>query len=268
MAHPNRLQDARVLVFGGTSGIGFGIANLCLSQGSTVIISGSKQPKVDDKVALLRSYYPSIPAERISGLACDLVDTANLEANLKALLEKATNGGENKLDHITWTAGDIPKLPKIDQVNVEETLVGFHLRFQGSIGLAKVLLNNEFVKKSPSSSLTLTGGVNTRKPMPGWSVLAGYGGSMEGLMRGLAVDLKPIRVNLVAPGAIKTELWDGFSTRYPGGVESFEKMLQGTTLTDTVGEPSDTAEAYAWCMKDRFVTGSIASTNGGSLLKQ
>ncbi|KAF2653339.1 NAD(P)-binding protein [Lophiostoma macrostomum CBS 122681] len=266
MAHVNRLQDARVLVFGGTSGIGFAVANLCLSQDSTVIISGSKQPKVDDKVALLRSYYPSLPADRISGLACDLADTPNLEANLTELFEKVTQGGEKKLDHISFTAGDVPKMPPLKGVNVEDTLGGFKIRFQSSVVIGKLLLTGKYVHASPSSSLTLSGGVNTTKPMPGWSFAAGFGGSVQGLTRGLAVDLKPIRVNIIEPGAIKTELWDGFASRVPGGAAEFEEMLRQKTLTGTVGLPSDTAEAYAWCMRDHFVTGTVAGTNGGSLL--
>ena len=267
MAHVDRLQDARVLVFGGTSGIGFAIANLCLSKGSTVVISGSKQPKIDEKVSLLRSYYPSLPGDRISGHACDLNDIDNLEANMTQLFEKATEGGEKKLDHIAFLAGDVPKLPKLNEVKVEEMLGGFQMRFQGCVMVAKLLNSGKYMHATPSSSFTLTGGVNTNKPAPGWSFGAGFGGSLQGLTRGLAVDLKPIRVNMIEPGAIKTELWDGFASRFPGGVEGFEAMHRKNTLTGTVGLPSDTAEAYAWCMRDQFVTGSISGTNGGMLLK-
>jgi NAD(P)-dependent dehydrogenase (short-subunit alcohol dehydrogenase family) len=266
MAHPNRLQDAHVLVFGGTSGIGFGIANLCLSQGSTVVISGSKQPKVDEKVELLRSYYPSLPADRISGYACDLADEENLEANLTQVFEKITQGGEKKLDHIAFLAGDVPKLPQLHEAKIEDTLGLVKVRFQSCVLIGKLLTSGKYMHVSPSSSFTLTGGVNTTKPMPGWSFGAAFGGALQGLTRGFAVDLKPIRVNMIEPGAIKTELWNGFAGRFPDGVEGFERMLKQKTLTGTVGLPSDTAEAYAWLMRDRFVTGTLAGTNGGSLL--
>ena len=69
--------------------------------------------------------------------------------------------------------------------------------------------DTEYMKKSSSSSITLTGGTNTARPVAGWSIPAAVGGASEGLVRGFAVDLKPIRVNLVHPGAIRTELVEG-----------------------------------------------------------
>ena len=59
---------------------------------------------------------------------------------------------------------------------------------------------------SAESSIILTGGVNSTKPRAGWSVMASSGAAVEGLARGFVVDLKPIRVICVAPGAVITEL--------------------------------------------------------------
>ena len=87
MAHQNRLANTHVLVFGGTSGIGFAIANMCLSYGARVTISGSTQAKVNSKVDKLRSLYPSIAPEDVAGFAVDLCDKEHLEANLTALLD-------------------------------------------------------------------------------------------------------------------------------------------------------------------------------------
>lgn len=264
MAHQTRLSNVRVLVFGGTSGIGFGVANMALAEGAYVTISGSRQPKVDEKVKLLRSYYPKLAPDRISGYAVDLKDTANVEKNLTDIFEKVTQGGEKKIDHIAFTAGDIPDLPKIPDVNAQDIAPGFSIRFTSTAIIAKLLSRGKYMPVSPTSSLTLTGGTNTQKPMPGWSLAAGWGGAVEGLSRGLAVDLAPIRVNMVEPGAIQTELLQRFVDR--AGEEALAKMRKQTTLTQTLGQPSDTAEAYGWFMKDRFVTGTIASTNGGRML--
>lgn len=57
------------------------------------------------------------------------------------------------------------------------------------------------------SSITLTTGGVSERPMPGWVMVNGYATGLHGVCRGLALDLKPIRVNLVSPGAVKTELW-------------------------------------------------------------
>ncbi|KAF2726609.1 NAD(P)-binding protein [Polyplosphaeria fusca] len=262
MAHPNRLQNAHVLVFGGTSGIGFAIASLVLSQGATVTISGSAQPKVDSKVALLQSYYPTLPASHVRGYACDLRDKANLESNLTSVFDKATSSGTHKIDHIAFTAGDLADVPKIPEVTADNVMVGQTVRYVACLLIAKLLHGGKYMPASPSSSFTMTGGVNTHKPMPGWSVQASWGGSIVAMARGLAVDLKPIRVNVVEPGAIHTELLQVFVEQVPGILDAFKTQ----TLTGTVGEPSDCAEAYAWFMKDRFANGTVAPTNGGQLL--
>jgi NAD(P)-dependent dehydrogenase (short-subunit alcohol dehydrogenase family) len=264
MAHPNRLNNTRVLIFGGTSGIGFGIANMALSNNAYVTISGSTQAKVDAKVKELQSFYPNLATDKVSGHAIDLLDLDNLEANLTSLFEKVTEGGQKKIDHIAFTAGDAPVLPNIATLEMDEVLHMFHIRFIGASFIAKLLKTGKYMTQAPSSSYTLTGGTNSVKPMPGWAIGAGVGQASEGLMRGLAVDLKPIRVNLVSPGAIETPLLERYLSKL--GPEKVEEWKKYGTLTGTLGSVVDTAEAYGWFMRDYFVTGKVASTDGGRLL--
>jgi NAD(P)-dependent dehydrogenase (short-subunit alcohol dehydrogenase family) len=85
-----------------------------------------------------------------------------------------------------------------------------------------------------------------------------------------------IRVNCVALGAVQTELlntWSAAGLPEGGGPEASEKKLQdmlslfkSKTLTGTVGQPEDVAEAYLWLMRDRFVTGTCVHSDGGYLL--
>lgn len=100
--------------------------------------------------------------------------------------------------------------------------------------------------------------------MKGWFIGASWGASIEGLMRGMAVDLAPIRVNLVEPGAINTELLQGFFAQM--SKEQLEGMKQTNGLLGTFGEPSDVAEAYGWFMKDQNVTGTVGASDNGRLL--
>lgn len=92
---------------------------------------------------------------------------------------------------------------------------------------------------------------------------ASYGAGVEGIVRGLAVDLKPVRVNMVAPGAVLTEIFDPFTP------EMRENILEGmkkATLTGEVGRPESVAEAYIYILKDRFITGTVITSDGGRLL--
>jgi NAD(P)-dependent dehydrogenase (short-subunit alcohol dehydrogenase family) len=264
MAHQNRLASAHVLVFGGTSGIGYAVANMALSYGARVTISGSGQTKVDAKVEKLRSLYPNTAASNVAGFAVDLRDKKNLESNLKAMLDKATEGGNKKADHIAFTAGDALSLPKIAEVDVKTALDGFTVRFLAPCALAKLIATNDYMPRSATSSFTLTGGTNTHRPMPGWTFGAAVGACIEGLTRGLAVDLAPIRTNMVSPGAIDTELFQSFlGHSTPAAIED---MKQGFSLLGDFGRPEDIAESYGWIMRDRFATGALVNSDGGRLL--
>lgn len=234
---------------------------MALSNGAIVTISGSTQPKVDAKVQELQSLYPSAT---VYGVPLDLSDIENLEVHLEALLKKVTGNGEHKLYHIVHCAGDALKLPQLHEITPENALRGFHVRWLAAALIGKLLGTGKYMHVAPSSSFTLTGGTNTVKPMPGWSVGASWGGASEGLMRGLAVDLKPIRVNLMAPGAIDTPLFQKFVDNV--GREKEQEVKSSYTLLQTWGDVRDTAEAYGWFMRDHYVTGTIASSDGGRLL--
>jgi NAD(P)-dependent dehydrogenase (short-subunit alcohol dehydrogenase family) len=264
VAHVNRLSGAHVLVFGGSSGIGFAIANMALSNGATVVISGSQQTKIDAKIQLLRSLYPSLPSESISGHAVNLMDSENLEADLKSMFEIVTSNGSKKLDHVAFTAGDHHSIPKLSELTLEEVMRGSKIRLIAPLFIAKLISTGAYMPLSSDSSLTLTGGVGTTKPLPGWLIPAVWGASAEGLSRGLAVDLAPLRVNIVKPGAIETEMLQGLSVPMPA--EAKEGMKKQLNLLSSFGRPEDIAESYGWIMKDRFVTGTEIAVDGGQLL--
>lgn len=93
--------------------------------------------------------------------------------------------------------------------------------------------------------------------------MASYASGLHGMTRNLALDLAPMRVNLISPGAVLTPLWDCIpeDTR-----ESFLKDTKAKCTTGEVGRPEDVAESYLYVMRDWNVSGSVIDTNGGSLL--
>jgi NAD(P)-dependent dehydrogenase (short-subunit alcohol dehydrogenase family) len=264
MAHPNRLANAHALIFGGTSGIGFAIANMALSYGARVTISGSAQPKIDQKVEKLRSFYPNMTPSNVVGFACDLSNTDNLEANLTTLFEKVTEDGTKKIDHIAFTAGNLEGIAKVNDVTPTSALSGLGMRYVAPAIVAKLLSTGQYMPLTADSSFTLTGGTNTYRPMPGWAYVAARGSIADGLVRGLAVDMAPLRVNIVIPGAIHTELLQPMLDRI--GPEKAEKMKKDNSLMGTFGQPDDIAEAYGYLMRDRFASGSFVTSDGGRLL--
>jgi NAD(P)-dependent dehydrogenase (short-subunit alcohol dehydrogenase family) len=72
-------------------------------------------------------------------------------------------------------------------------------------------VGSKYLNKGPESSIVLSTGSVSQRPNPNWSIVAAYASGLHGLTRNLALDLKPIRVNLVSPGVVDTELWKDFS---------------------------------------------------------
>ena len=91
-------------------------------------------------------------------------------------------------------------------------------------------------------------------------------GAKDGITRGLAVELAPIRVNLVNPGAIDTELLQEHGDR-TGDREGMYKQWASRSLLERVGTVEDIVEIYLGLVKSGFVTGSVVHAEGGYLLK-
>ena len=261
--YTSKLSNTRILVIGGTSGIGYAAAEILLEHGAAAIILSSSNPsKVSDKVANLQKSYPS-KASRVSGHVSNLSDRANLEKNIKGLFDAATANGSQKLDHIIHTAGDPLKVSPIKDVTLDELIQGGMVRYFSAIMACKYA--PAYLNPGPASSITLTTGSVSERPRAGWAVPVGYATGLHGVIRGMALDLKPIRVNLISPGAVATELWGsmGLSEEQKEGL--YQKL--GKTMpTGRVGKTEDVAEVYLYAVKDENLTGSVISTNGGALL--
>ncbi|KJA26776.1 hypothetical protein HYPSUDRAFT_84193 [Hypholoma sublateritium FD-334 SS-4] len=231
------LQNKIVVVVGGSSGIGFGVALAALqSFASVVIIASSNADRVAGAVARLQAH--KLPGE-VRGEVLDAKDAAAVKKFALSL---------GAIDHVAWTSGDVQKLDSTD---------AFSVRFWGPLILAQ---NATF---RPGGSLTFTSGILDVKPRAGRVVSAGVCSALEGLAKGLAVDLAPIRVNVIGPGAIETEIWD----KVPIAVQDqFRKELEKNQLIKRIGEPQEIAEAYLFLMKCGYITGERINVDGGVAL--
>ncbi|KAJ7675667.1 hypothetical protein DFH06DRAFT_1434826 [Mycena polygramma] len=128
-----------------------------------------------------------------------------------------------------------------------------------NVDTAEANLRAAYLNTKHKSSITLTAGTLHRRPIPGFSAIIGVSGAIEALSRGLAVDLAPIRVKVVSPGDVKTELWE----KMLGGME---EKFKNKTLTKELGTPEGAAEAYLFCMRSVLATGQGFKIENGSLL--
>ena len=261
-----KLSGKRVLVLGGTSGIGLAVAQASREFGATVILSSSNQGKIDAAIRKLQTVTSNAHAgndntSAVQGHTCDLYDLNQLENNLRVLFDSATEQGEHKLDHVVYTAGN--KVGSIPLADTDTKMITEHgiLRFYVPIIIGK--LASEYISKSPQSSITFTSGVNNVKPVPGRVLMAGWGAGVEGVTRALAVDIRPVRVNCICPGPTRTELFNGFPDEV---LQPLLEKYKNSTMTRTIANPEDVAESYLYCMRDTFVDGTVIHSSGGYLL--
>ncbi len=261
----SKLEGKSVIIVGGSAGIGYGIAEGALEFGASVVIASRSQSKVTAAVEQLKSTYPE-HAANIRGQTVNL-DTANTdtEEQLVKLFDFATNNGEKPVDHIVETAGDLELRGKLtlETANPEIMHQATSVRIVGVILLAKIAA--KYLNKSHTSSFTMTSGAMLYKPRKGLSAFLGAIGGKEPLTKGLALDLAPVRVNLVSPGAIETELL--YST-LPAGVsrEALKEMYKKNSILGRIGDVEDIVEAYLSIMKNGFQTSSVVHVEGGYLL--
>ena len=226
-----------------------------MENGSRVTISSSSTQRVQDAISRLQKSYPSA-SERVQGHAANLGDDATLESNIADLFEKT-----GQLDHVVYTAGDQLATIPIAEVTLAQIKQAGMVRFFAPVLVAKYA--PKYLSKSVESSITFTAGAVSERPIPGWSVVNGFATGLHGSTRGLALDLKPIRVNLVNPGAVDTELWSGLPEE---AKQEVFKSFKDKMTTGTVGKVEDVAEAYLYCIKDKNLSGALISTSGGALL--
>ncbi|KAI9900985.1 hypothetical protein N3K66_005247 [Trichothecium roseum] len=264
----SKLEGTRALVIGGTSGIGFGVASALLSQGAHVTISSSSAAKVSSAVSRLEAAHPAAAsAHRIAGHPCDLADQATLTAQVAQLFALATAEGAHKLDHVVMTAGDLPRMGTLESFSFHDVIQTGMLRFFAPFVVAQHLRAN--LNPGPASSFTMTTGSSMHRPTVGWSLVTGYFGGAAGLGRSLAKELAPIRVNVVEPGSVQTELWDTLQANLGGDDGRGAKVKESfadRTATGRVGCVEDVAESYLYLIRDRNVTASVIQTNGGTLI--
>lgn len=250
-----RLCDKTVVILGGTSGIGFAVARGAVEYGARVVISSSTQGKLDKALATLKETYPE---GKVTGKICDLADPSKLDINLVQLFEAVGR----PVDHIVYTAGDNVDISTIAEITIAQIQKAQTVRYLGPVVVGK--LAAKYMTNADSSSITFTSGTASYKPLPKLGAASSIGGSLEGLTRGLAVDLAPIRVNCVLLGPVNTELFARLPAEYKDqALETFAK----STVLNRVAQPDEVAEAYLYTMKDRFCTGSTIISDGGTLIK-
>lgn len=228
------MSQERVLIIGGSSGMGLASASLLSSLGYHVTI-------------LSRSLEKLQKAQReIKGVDIATLDITK-EDEVSSFFRTA-----HPFHHLVVTAADFISGPFLE-LSLDQARQFFDSKFWGQYHAAKYAAH----KIIKGGSITLFSGVAGQKPILNLSVASSINGAIESLTRSLALELSPVRVNAISPGTINTPVWGG----------TLDAKQAGKHLPlQRVGEADDIAAAVRFLIECTYITGEILSIEGGAKL--
>jgi NAD(P)-dependent dehydrogenase (short-subunit alcohol dehydrogenase family) len=233
------LSNQRILVIGGSSGIGFATAEAAMGAGAAVTIASRNQKKLDTVAAKLGG----------------AVQTRVLDTGDNNLLERFFQQ-EQAWDHVVVSAAQTKGGPVRD-LSLADAAAAMDSKFWGAYRVARA------ARIKDDGSLTFISGFLSERPS-GTAVLQGaINAALESLARGLALEFAPIRVNAVSPGVIETPIWDGLPA------DKRKALFEGTASrlpVHRIGQAHDIANAVLFVMTTSFATGSTVRVDGGAVI--
>lgn len=217
----------RLLVIGGSSGIGLAAARAAAARGWEVVVASRDPGRAD------------VDAQKVP---LDVTDATAVERTLGLL---------GAFDHLVTTTVSRAGGP-VRELDLEAARLAFETKLWGPLRAVQVA--------DVRRSIVLTSGVAASVPSRGAAATAAVNGAVEALVRVLAVELAPVRVNAVSPGIVDTPTWrDEFRER------EFPRLAEALPAR-RVGRPEDVGDAILHLLEADFVTGTVLHVDGGHRL--
>jgi NAD(P)-dependent dehydrogenase (short-subunit alcohol dehydrogenase family) len=241
-AFPNLpLSGTHVVIVGGSAGIGLATAAAAKAKGATVMLIGRNAERLERASASLGGAATAV---------ANILERAQIEAAFETMA---------RVDHLVVTAGSL-QAGTVAESEPDFLLRAIDERIKGALYAVKAALP----RMPPVGSIVLTGGQYSDRPAPRGVALTAAGVSgIEGLARALALELKPIRVNVVAPGLIDTGLFDGLG---PQLRTSIFRTATDTLPVGRAGTADEVADAIMFLLTNGYMDGEVLHIDGGGRL--
>lgn len=233
------LEEKKVFVAGGSSGIGFATAKLLDEYGASVTIGGRDEGKL-------------MQAQRILSAKAGAVSFDAVDRNQRiAALAKV-----GSIDHLVIALSGGKGAGSFETLSSSDLRTGFEAKFWTHFSLAQESL--PYLNKT--GSITFVSAISARAANPGTAGLSSINSAIEGLVKPLAVELRPRRVNAVSPGVVDTPWWNWLDPE--AKQETFDRFAQAAPV-GRVGKPEDIAQAIVFLVGNTFMTGCVIECDGG-----
>jgi NAD(P)-dependent dehydrogenase (short-subunit alcohol dehydrogenase family) len=231
------LQGKRIVITGGGTGIGLATAKLAAARGASVVLAGRRESKLQGAVEAIGS-----------AASYRVLDVTDGDAVARVFKEVG------RFDHLVTCAAGIAIGPFAE---LPESVLRdfFEVKYWGQVRAIRAALPN----LARDGSIVALSGFLCRKPSAGYSPFAAVNGAIEALVKVLAIELAPIRVNALVPGQIDTlrEIIGDQANR--GRVEAAAAKLP----VGRIGTAEDVADAALFLVENRFMTGAALDVDGG-----
>jgi NAD(P)-dependent dehydrogenase (short-subunit alcohol dehydrogenase family) len=232
------LRGAHVVVFGGSSGIGLAAAAAAKARGAETTLVGRTASKLE------------AAAQTIGGARTAVADIGDKQA-VEAVFRAMT-----RVDHLVICAGSFVT-GKLADSDPDRLLTALHERIAGPVYAIKAALP----LMPPTASIVLTSGQLADRPTgQGTSVIGAAVRGVEALARSLALELKPVRVNVISPGFVNTPLFDVFATEDRAAL--FAQVSAGLP-GGRIGHPEEVGEAIGFLLGNAYTNAEVLHVDGG-----